>query len=69
MTGAVKPAASKRGGWRAVDPETGDLVFVCPACWPDVAPRWRLRADVTVRELSARPRWARCGVCDPEDLC
>ncbi len=28
MSGAAQPATSKRGAWRAVDPETGDLVFV-----------------------------------------
>ena len=54
MKGAVKPAP-KRGSWRAVDPEMGELVFVCPACWPDVAAGWRAWADVTVRELVARP--------------
>ena len=56
-------------GWRAVDPEMGDLVLVCPRCWPDVAACWRDRADVTVRELGPQPAWARCGVCDPEDVC
>ena len=56
-------------GWRAVNPEMGDQVFVCPRCWPDVAAHWRARADATVRELAARPEWARCGVCDPECVC
>ena len=69
MSGAARPATPKRGAWRAVDPETGDLVFVCPACWPEVAAEWRARRDVTVRKLAARPRWVRCGVCDPEDVC
>ena len=41
-------------GWRAVNPEMGDQVFVCPRCWPDVAAHWRARADATVRELAAR---------------
>ncbi len=69
MSGAAQPATPKRGAWRAVDPEMGDLVFVCPGCWPEVAAEWRARRDVTVRKLAARPRWARCGVCDPEDVC
>jgi len=65
---AVEPAA-KRDRWRAVEPESGEPAYVCPACWPEVAAEWRRRKDVTVRELAARPRWARCGVCDPEDVC
>ena len=56
-------------GWRVVEPEAGDPVFICPGCWPAVAAYWRARADVTVRELGARPPWARCGVCEPECVC
>ena len=55
--------------WRAVDPEVGDPVVVCPGCWPRVAASWRARVDVTVRTLEPRPAWARCGVCDPEGAC
>ena len=65
--GAVTPVDA--AGWRALDPETGDLVFVCPQCWPNVAAEWRARADVAVRELETRPMWARCGMCDPEGVC
>ncbi len=65
--GGAGPAA--RGPWRAVDPEAGDVVFVCAACWPLVEAEWRARADVTVRVLRRRPKWARCGVCDPERVC
>ena len=61
----AKPSA----GWRAVDLASGGLVYVCPRCWPDVAAEWRRRRGGTVRRLAARPRWARCGVCDPEDVC
>ena len=56
-------------GWRVVDPESGDPVFVCPRCWPVVAEYWRRRANVTVRVVGTRPDWARCGVCDPERVC
>ena len=57
------------GGWREVDPESGGPVFVCPRCWPKVEAGWRARADIAVRKLGARPRWARCGVCEPECVC
>ena len=72
MSGAASGTARKAaeaGPWRAVDPETGDLVLVCPGCWPEVAACWRGRADVTVRRLRRRPAWARCAVCEPEDGC
>ena len=58
-----------RGRWRAVEPETGEPVFICAACWPAVEAAWRRRAGVTVRVLRRRPAWARCGVCDPERAC
>ena len=69
MSGGGAATAVDAARWRAVDPETGDLVFVCPRCWPDVAAEWRARTDVTVRALAARPGWARCGVCDPDGVC
>ena len=63
------PAGDAAAGWRMVDPEAGDPLVVCPACWPLVAASWRACVDVTVRTLEPRPAWARCGVCDPEGAC
>ena len=63
------PAVAAAAVWRTVDPEAGDPVVVCPACWPRVAASWRARVDVTVRTLEPRPAWARCGMCDPEGAC
>ena len=63
---ASRPDAA---GWRVAEPEAGDPVFVCPACWPEVASHWRDRTDTTVRVLGRRPEWARCGICDPEPVC
>ena len=57
------------GCWRQVDPDCGQPVFVCPACWPAVRrvlPRGRA---VTVRQVVPRPRWAQCAVCDPDPVC
>ena len=69
MSAAAQPARRDAAVWREVDPESGDPVFICPRCWPDVAAEWRRRGDVTVRRLRPRPNWARCAVCDPEDVC
>ena len=63
---AGKPDAA---GWRVVDPEAGDPVFVCPGCWPAVAGYWEERPDATVRVVGPRPDWARCGICDPAGAC
>ena len=63
------PAVSRSGRWRAVDPDVGDLVLVCPRCWPRAARAVRGRVDLTVRELLQPPSWARCAVCEPEDSC
>ena len=63
------PVVSRSGPWRALDPDAGDLVVVCPVCWPRASRAVRGRVDLTVRELLQPPSWARCAVCDPEDLC
>ena len=55
--------------WREVDTGAGGPAMVCPGCWPDVAAEVRSRRGVEVRVLDERPAWARCGVCDPEDVC
>ena len=53
--------------WRALEPELGDVAFICPGCWPELARQ--AGAGVTVRVLGQRPDWARCGMCDPEPMC
>ena len=65
----MSTATGPTGAWREVNPESGDPVFICPRCWPEVAAEWRSRPDVTVRKLRPRPAWARCGACEPEDVC
>ena len=55
--------------WGEVDADAGAPVIVCPGCWPEVAARVKNRCGVEVRMLDERPAWARCGVCDPEDVC
>ena len=55
------------GAWRVLEPEMGDLAFVCPRCWPELARQ--VAAGVTVRVLGQPPEWARCGMCDPERVC
>ena len=67
--GETVETPSARGRWRAVEPEMGEPVFVCAACWPAVEAEWGARSGVTVRVLRRRPAWARCGVCDPERVC
>ena len=67
--GVDRPSVRSAGRWRSVEPETGDPAFVCPSCWPLVAPYWEEREDVTLRTLAERPAWARCGLCEPECGC
>ena len=55
--------------WREVDVDASAPVSVCPGCWPEMAERLKNRSGVEVRVLDERPAWARCGVCDPEDVC
>ena len=64
-------AGSRRSDapWREVDAGTGAPEFVCPKCWPEMAARAGSRSGVEVRVLDARPAWARCAVCDPEQVC
>ena len=64
---ARESAPGEAAAWRALEPEMGDLAFVCPGCWPEMARQ--IGADVTVRVLGQRPEWARCGMCDPERVC
>ena len=69
------PRREKRAGpqpaapWREVDADVGAPVIVCPGCWPEMAARVKNGPGVEVRVLDERPAWARCGVCDPEDVC
>ena len=55
--------------WREVDTGAGAPVIVCHACWPQTAERLRGQSGVEVRVLYERPEWARCAVCDPEQVC
>ena len=57
------------GRWRLVDPDSGQPVFVCPACWPAVQRVLSRGRAVTVRQVVPRPRWAQCSVCDPDPVC
>ncbi len=54
---------------REVETDAGGPVIVCPGCWPDVEARMRGGSGVEVRVLGERPEWARCAVCDPEQVC
>ena len=67
--GEAVEAPAARGRWRTVEPEAGDPMFVCAACWPAVEAEWEARTGVAVRVLRRRPAWARCSVCDPERVC
>ena len=57
------------GRWRLVDPDSGQPVFVCPACWPAIRRVLPWGRAVTVRQVVPRPRWAQCAVCDPDPVC
>lgn len=54
--------------WREVDAGAGGPVMVCPGCWPDIAAEVRSRCGGEVRVVGERPEWARCAVCDPEQV-
>ncbi len=69
-SGLAMPREKEPGdaaAWRALEPELGDVAFICPGCWPELARQ--VGAGVTVRVLGQRPDWARCGMCDPEPMC
>ncbi len=69
VAGEPVETPATRGRWRAVEPESGERVLVCAACWPAVEAEWGSRSGVTGRVLRRRPAWARCGVCEPERVC
>ena len=65
---ALRAAAESGGIWRLLDEEGGNPLVVCPACWLHVVTALlRTRPRVVAHVLGARPDWARCGVCDPDD--
>ena len=65
---SLREAAESGGVWRLLDEEGGNPLVVCPACWLHVVSALlRTRQSVIAHVLGARPDWARCGVCDPDD--
>ena len=65
---SLREAAESGGIWRLLDEEGGNPLVVCPACWLHVVRALlRTRPRVVAHVLGARPDWARCGVCDPDD--
>ena len=65
---SLREAAESGGVWHLLDEEGRNPLVVCPACWLHVVRALlRTRRSVVAHVLGARPDWARCGVCDPDD--